>query len=72
MKTVQYILKVAIVQPQIDLMTSNIFLGKRTSICYEENYPSLKGTVFLQRKMNGVLFLNKCIAFLAFVKATSH
>lgn len=51
METVQYILKVAIVKPRIDVMTSNIFLGEKISIYYEDNYPSLEGTMFLQRKM---------------------
>lgn len=33
-----------------EVMVSNVFLGKRTSICLRENSPCFKGTVFIKGK----------------------
>lgn len=52
------------VKPWVEIMVSNVFLGKRTIIL------ALKG-LYLQRKMNGVFILNIHIIFLAFVRALS-
>lgn len=46
MKTVQYTLKVAIVKPQIDIMTSNIFLGGEQIFVMKKIIVALKGLCF--------------------------
>lgn len=52
------------VEPWVEVLVNNVFLGKRTIIL------ALKG-LYIQRKMNGIFILNMYIIFLVFVKALS-
>ena len=72
MKTVQYTLKVAIVKPQIDIMTSNIFLGGEQIFVMKKIIEALKGLCFYKGRWMLFFFLNEYIIFLISVKATSH